>query len=59
LFVCVGLIRLPEISELYLGSKQPKALKAEVVKLAQAVNPAINVFDTTLDEAGQVTFQTR
>jgi Protein of unknown function (DUF2971) len=48
-----------EISELYLGAKQPEALKAEIVKLAQAVNPAISIFDAALDEEGKITFRAR
>jgi hypothetical protein len=46
-----------EISELYLGAKQPDALKAEIVTLAQAVNPAMSIFDVVLDGAGRVAFR--
>jgi hypothetical protein len=46
-----------EISELYLGAKQPDALKAEIVTLAQAVNPAMSIFDVVLDWAGRVAFR--
>jgi hypothetical protein len=48
-----------EISELYLGANQTSALKAEIVKLAQAVNAEIKVFDMTHDKNGKLTFRPR
>jgi hypothetical protein len=48
-----------EISELYLGADQSGALKAEIVKLAQAVNPAVAIFDAAQGEDGELTFQRR
>ncbi len=46
-----------EISELYLGAKQSDALKTEIVKLAQAVNPTIKIFDAALDNQGKLSFR--
>jgi Protein of unknown function (DUF2971) len=48
-----------EISELYLGANQPDALKAEIVKLAQAVNPEIKIFDAAHGKDGKLTFRPR
>jgi Protein of unknown function (DUF2971) len=44
-----------EISELYLGANQPGIVKSDIIKLAQAVNPNIKVFDTAYDEKGKLT----
>jgi DUF2971 family protein len=48
-----------EISELYLGANQPSAVKADIVKLAQAVNPEIKIFDMACDKNGKLTFRPR
>lgn len=43
-----------EIAELYLGAKMTAESKAEIVELAQAVNPSIKVFEMFHDANGQL-----
>jgi hypothetical protein len=48
-----------EISELYLGHKMPDETKNEIVGLAQAVNPKIAIFDTSIGGNGRLSFRQR
>jgi len=43
-----------EIAEVYLGAKASDDFKAEIVGLAQAVNPQIKIFDMTVDADGKL-----
>jgi hypothetical protein len=45
-----------EITELYLGHKMPDETKSEIVALARAVNPEIDIFDVLCD-AGKLSFR--
>jgi len=48
-----------EVSELYLGAKATDELKAEIVGLAQAVNPKIKIFQMSHDATGKLAFRER
>ena len=45
-----------EISELYLGAKMTEALRAEMISLAQAVNPTINIYQMLYDASDKLSF---
>jgi Protein of unknown function (DUF2971) len=48
-----------EIAELYLGAKMKTESKAEVVSLAQAVNPHIKIFEMFYDSNGKLSSRLR
>jgi hypothetical protein len=48
-----------EISELYLGANATTELKAEIVGLAQALNPQISIFQMFRDANGKLVFRSR
>jgi hypothetical protein len=45
-----------EITELYLGHKMSDETKREIISLAQAVNPDVEIFQSSLDADGQLSF---
>jgi hypothetical protein len=46
-----------EVAELYLGAKMTSETKAEIVELAQAVNPHIEIFEMIYDSGGRLVAQ--